>query len=98
MTAPPYWISSRERLLLVDVDVLVYAHAEGAPRHPEYREWLRRQHRARCVFRGARHRERKRVDHDGSGLRSVLWSALAPPAWPMTTWLPQGAIRAINAA
>jgi len=35
-------ISWRARLLRVDVNVLVYAHAEDAPRHPEHRDWLRR--------------------------------------------------------
>ena len=35
-------MSWRRRLLLVDVNVLVYAHAEDAPRHAEHREWLRR--------------------------------------------------------
>jgi len=41
-TALPCWISWRGRLLLVDVNVLVYAHAEEAPRHAEHRDWVRR--------------------------------------------------------
>ena len=27
-------------MTLLDVNVLVYAHREGAERHPEYRAWL----------------------------------------------------------
>lgn len=42
MTARRSSISWREVLLLVDVNVLVYAHAERATRHAEYREWLER--------------------------------------------------------
>jgi len=29
-------------MVLLDVNVLVYAHREDAPRHLEYREWLER--------------------------------------------------------
>lgn len=43
-------ISWRERLLLVDVNVLVYAHAERAPRHPEYREWLRQMAESQSAY------------------------------------------------
>ncbi len=27
-------------MILCDVNVLVYAHKEGTPRHPEFRDWL----------------------------------------------------------
>ena len=41
MTARRFWTSWRDPLLLVDVNVLVYAHAVEAERHAEYRDWLR---------------------------------------------------------
>ncbi|MGH2492007.1 MAG: type II toxin-antitoxin system VapC family toxin [Candidatus Limnocylindria bacterium] len=42
MTVPRSWTTWRGPLLLVDVNVLVYAHAQDAPRHAEHRDWLRR--------------------------------------------------------
>lgn len=37
-------------MILLDVSVLVYAYREAAPRHPEYRDWLREVTRAREAF------------------------------------------------
>ena len=37
-------------MILCDVNVLVYAHKEGAPRHREYHEWLSEQLNAEEAF------------------------------------------------
>ena len=40
MTPHPCSMSWTTRMLLLDVNILVYAFREAAPEHPRYREWL----------------------------------------------------------